>query len=103
MDAVPSTRTGPATVWHRAPGRARRPTEQQAQIAPSDVGERGRRLGEEREAEMGRVEGNGRLHVVDHVADVDGGHALIAWSTRSPDPPAGGATAGSSARGPWRS
>ena len=81
---------GRAAVGHRPSGRARRPAEQQAQVAADDVGERRRGVRAQREAEVGGVEVDGGLDVVDHVADV---HELVRhvrsppgrwWSVRSP-------------------
>jgi hypothetical protein len=40
-------------------------------VAADDVGERGSGARAHFEAEVGGVEGDGALHVVDHVADVD--------------------------------
>src|SRR5262249_49816343 len=55
---------------------ARGPAEQEAEVAPGDVGERRGRAREEREAQVIGVEGDGFVDVVDHVPDVDGAHGL---------------------------
>ena len=65
----------PGPAWRRRPSAARPssvgPDEQQAQVAALDVGERGREARQDLEAEQLGVEGDRRLDVVDHVADVD--------------------------------
>src|SRR3954463_909190 len=71
VDAVPASRLWRSAIGHRPPGRTLRAGEQQPQVAAHDVGERGRRVRSHREAEMGGVEVDGSLDVVDHVADVD--------------------------------
>ena len=50
------------------PGRALRAREQQPQVAALDVGERGRRVRQDLEAEMVGVERDRLVDVVDHVA-----------------------------------
>ena len=81
VDAVPAARLGFAAVGHRPSGRARRPAQQQTQVAAGDVGERRGGAGAQLEAEVGGVEVDGALDVVDHVADVDElvRHALTSW------------------------
>src|SRR5215813_10956778 len=76
VDAVPTAGSGPPPVRHRPAGRARRPTQEEPQVAKRDVRKGRECLRNEREAEMRRVEGQSRLDVVDHVANVDGGHDL---------------------------
>src|SRR6266540_3667612 len=71
VDAVPAAWAGFAPVGHRAPGRAGRPTEQQPQVPPNDIDEGRCRIGEHGEPEMGGVELDGGIDVVDHVADAD--------------------------------
>src|SRR6266852_4530094 len=74
VDAVPAPRTGPASIGHGAASRARRSAEQQPQVATGHVGKGRQCLGDEREPEAGRVEGDGRLDIVDHVTHVHSGH-----------------------------
>src|SRR6266436_9053108 len=76
VDTVPAAGSGPAAIRHRAPGRAARSAEQEPQVAAGDVSKGRCCLGDESEAEISRVEGDGSLHVADHVTDVDGGHRL---------------------------
>ena len=71
MDAVPSARCGLAAVGHRAACRALRSAQQQTQITADDVREGRRGIRAQRETEMRRVEGDRRLDVVDHVANID--------------------------------
>ena len=71
---------GRRAVGHRPTGRALRSGEQQPEVAALDVGERRRGVRQDLEAEELGVEGDRRLDVVDHVADVDGlivGHVRI--------------------------
>ena len=67
------------------------PGEQQPEVAPLDVGERGRSARQELEAEQLRVEGDRLVDVVDHVADVDGLIVRHASTSSSLVRPAGGA------------
>ena len=75
VDAVPAARDRSPTVGHRPARGAGRPGQQQAQVAAGDVGERGQVRGAQGETEVGGVEVEGGLHVVDQVADVD--HAVV--------------------------
>ena len=52
VDAVPAAGSGLGAVRHRPPRRARRPGEQQPQVAALDVGERGRGARQHLEAEQ---------------------------------------------------
>ena len=70
VDAVPAARPGLAPVGHRPTRGAGRAGQQQPQVTPADVGERGHRAEPQREAEVAGVEVDGRLDVIDHVADV---------------------------------
>ena len=71
VDAVPASGTRPGPVRHRPPCRAGRAAEQQPQLPADDVGE-GRRLDStDSEAEVGRVEVDRSVDVVDEVADID--------------------------------
>ena len=47
------------------------PDEQQPEVAPLDIGERGRGAGQQLEAEQLGVEGDRLLDVIDHVANID--------------------------------
>ena len=71
VDAVPAAGFGHGAVGHRAPGRALRPAQQQAQLAARDVGERRAALRRRFEPEVPRVEVDRRVDVVDHVAHAD--------------------------------
>jgi hypothetical protein len=71
VDAVPAAGLGCAPVGHRSSGRAGGAAQQQTQVAPDDVGERGGGAGAQLKAEVGGVEGDGIFDVVDHVADID--------------------------------
>jgi hypothetical protein len=71
VNAVPTAGVGGAAVGHRSSGRAGGTAQQQTQLAPDDVRERGRGAGAELEAEVRGVEGDGLFHVVDHVTDTD--------------------------------
>src|SRR6266540_318235 len=77
VDPVPAAGSGLAAVGHRSPGRACRSAEQQPQVTSGDIGEGRRRAGQEGEAEMGRVEGDGFGDVVHHVSDIDRGHGCL--------------------------
>ena len=60
-------------------GNGLRAAEEQSEVAALHVGERGRIVRQDLEAEVRRVEGDRRLDVVDHVPDVNradghGGH-----------------------------
>src|SRR5512133_2877734 len=72
MDAGPSASRRLSSVWHRPRGRARRPTEEESEVATLHVGKRRRLIRQQLEAEVRGVEGDGRLDVLDHVADMDG-------------------------------
>ena len=78
MNAVPAPRLGLSSIRHRARRRALRPAEEQAQAAALHVGECGCLVGQQLKAEVRRVEGDRRLHVVDHVPDMNRlpGHRL---------------------------
>ena len=72
--------------------RALRPGQEQAQLAPLDVGEGGRRRGQQFEAERAGVEGDRLVDVVDHVTDVDQfivGHGVTSLSIPRPVESAG--------------
>src|SRR4051794_37866664 len=75
VDAVPTARLRRLAIRHRPSGGALRATEEQAQVAAHDVGERRCSAGTQLEPEVGRVEVDCLVDVVDHVADV---HELIA-------------------------
>jgi 3-carboxy-cis,cis-muconate cycloisomerase len=71
-DQVDAVAAGAGDLRRGGPGaRADRPGQQQAQPAAEHVGERGGEAGVDREAEVSGVEVDGRLHVVDDVADAD--------------------------------
>jgi hypothetical protein len=89
VDTVPAPGCGPPAIGHRAPGRAARCAQEQPQVAPADVGKGRRGLGDQREAEVRRVEGDSGLDVVDHVANVHGGHGC----SSSPEASGGSALA----------
>jgi len=72
MDSVPAAGLRLPSVRHRTRGRARRPAEEQPEVSALDVCECRRLIRQKLEAEVRRVEGDGRLDVVDHVPDVDG-------------------------------
>jgi hypothetical protein len=72
MDAIPPPGLWTGTVRHRASRGARWPAQKEAEVPPHDVGERGWRVRVYHEAEMARVEIDGRSYVVDHVADTYG-------------------------------
>ena len=76
---------GVFAVGHRAARGARRPAEQEPQRASRHVGERGRLVREQLEAEMRGVPGDRGFDVVHHVADVDrfGRHAY-SWDPHPP-------------------
>ena len=75
VDAVPPAGNRPGPVRHRPAGGTGRAGEQEPQMSAGDVGE-GRQVGRpDREAEVGRVEVDRGLHVVDEVTDVD--HAVV--------------------------
>ena len=72
VDAVPAARlraVRPSGIGR--PAELVGPAEQQSQPAADDVGERRRCARAQLEAEVGGVEGDGVLDVVDHVADAD--------------------------------
>src|SRR4051794_40784102 len=71
VDAVPSAGPGRAAVRHRSAGRALGPAEQEPEVAAYDVRERRCGAAADREREVGGVEVDRRLDVVDHVADAD--------------------------------
>ena len=52
------------------PSRATMKAMEESQLAATDVGERRRGAGDQREAELGRVKGDRGFDIVDHVADV---------------------------------
>src|SRR5262249_52756500 len=76
LDAVPAPGLGATAIGHGPSRGARGPAEQEAEVAPGDVGERRGRAREEREAQVIGVEGDGFVDVVDHVPDVDGAHGF---------------------------
>ena len=77
LDPVPAARHRLPAIGHGPTGRARSAAEQEPETFPRDVRE-GRGLpGEKAEAEVGRVEGDGGVDVVDHVADVDPAHPTL--------------------------
>src|SRR5262245_37332368 len=77
VDPVPAAWLRLASVGHRPRSRALRTAEQEPEAPTLDVGERRRIVRQQLEAEVRCVEGDRRLHVVDHVPDVNGfsGHA----------------------------
>jgi hypothetical protein len=77
MNTVPTARSRVAAIRHRTPGRASRSAQQETQITASDISEGGECFRDQGEAEMASVKVEGRLDVVDHIADVDGGHRSL--------------------------
>src|SRR5258708_5551091 len=71
VDAIPAARSRLGAIRHGPSRRARRSAEQQPQVAAGDVGECGREVRQHFEVEELRVEGDGLLDVVDHVANAD--------------------------------
>src|SRR6266508_1962832 len=103
MDPVPAAWFRAAAVGHGPPRRAGRPAQQQPQVAALNVSERGCLVRELYEAEVRRVERDGGVHVVDHVADVDRGHSRqISKMKRSASCASAGAFTLSSTRSPAR-
>src|SRR5262245_18769572 len=70
VDPVPAARAGLDPVGHRSPGGARPSAQEQLEAAAHDVRE-GRKVRADTEAEVRGVEADGRIDVVDHVADAD--------------------------------
>src|SRR5262245_28013749 len=64
MNAVPAPRTRTAAIRHRPPGGAPRPAEEQPEVAAHHISKGRRRIRADGEAEVRRVEGDGRLYVV---------------------------------------
>src|SRR5215218_8343019 len=67
MDAVPAAGLWCAPVGHRPSGRAGGAAQQQPEVAPGHVGERGGEARAQLKTEVGGVEGDGGFDVVDHV------------------------------------
>jgi hypothetical protein len=74
LEAVPAAGVRSPAIGHRPARGARRATEQQTQVAAGDVSECRQHARQETEAEVGRVEGDSGVDVVDHVAHVYSGH-----------------------------
>src|SRR5262249_56732421 len=77
LEAVPPARHRKATVGHGPAGRAGAGAEEEPEVAAGHVRECGCCTHVELEPEVRRIERDGGVDVVDHVADVDRGHRMV--------------------------